>query len=181
MPILLTPETKSAIEVLIKTRPDSIPKQNNFVFARATNGPWTTMDHLRGWDCVTSNIREIEGSHRQTKSITSTKLRKYIATVSQTAALSEVDIDWLARHLGRVHHDFYCLHHSTTELAKVSCFSPLTLATWSKSLGKTWATCQWKVLLNHKFANGCQAACLTIIADRVKRPLCKGHFSFANE
>ena len=153
MPILLTPESKSAIEVLIKTQLDSIPKPNTFVFARATKG---SMDHLRGWDCMTSNVREIEGSLHQPKSITSTKLRKYIATVSQTAALSEVDIDWLARHLGhdvRVHHDFYRLHLSTTELAKVSCFSPLTLAKRSKSLGKTWATCQWKVLLNHKFAN----------------------------
>ena len=82
------------------------------------------MDHLRGWDCVTSNVREIvEGSLRQPKSITSTKLCRYIATVSQTAALSEADIDWLARQLGydvHVHHDFYHLHHSTTELAKVS-------------------------------------------------------------
>ncbi|KAK3724615.1 hypothetical protein QZH41_011044 [Actinostola sp. cb2023] len=49
--------------------------------------------------------------------------RKYIATVSQTAALTEVDVDWLARHLGhdvRVHREFYRLHESTAELAKVS-------------------------------------------------------------
>ena len=94
------------------------------------------MDHLRGWDCVSSNVKEIEGSLRQPKSITSTKLRKYIATVSQTAALSEVDIDWLARHLGhdvRVHREFYRLHHSTTELAKVS---KLLLAVDSGNLEK---------------------------------------------
>ena len=122
------------------------------------------MDHLRGWDCVTSNVREIvEGSLRQPKSITSTKLCRYIATVSQTAALSEVDIDWLARHLGHnvhVHYDFYHLHHSTTGLAKVS---KLLLAIDSGNLeqivGKTWAACQWKVLLNYKFANSCQTAC----------------------
>ena len=120
MPILLTPETKSAIEVLLKRRPDSIPKENTFVFARGTK---RSMDHLRGWDCVSNNVKEIEGVLRQPKSITSTKLRKYITTVSQTAALSEVDIDWLARHLGydvHIHREFYRLHHSTTELAKVS-------------------------------------------------------------
>jgi len=81
------------------------------------------MDHLRGWDCVSNNVKEIEGVLRQPKSITSTKLRKYIATVSQTAALREVDIDWLALHLGHdvhIHGEFYRLHHSTTELAKVS-------------------------------------------------------------
>ena len=133
MPILLTPETKSAIEVLLKRRPDSIPKENIFVFARATKG---SMDHLRGWDCVSSNVKEIEGVLRQPKSITSTKLRKYIATVSQTAALSEVDIDWLACHLGhdvRIHREFYRLHHSTTELAKVS---KLLLAVDSGNLEK---------------------------------------------
>jgi len=57
------------------------------------------------------------------EAITSTKLRKYIATVSQTAALTELDVDWLARHLGhdiRVHRQFYRLHESTAELAKVS-------------------------------------------------------------
>lgn len=43
--------------------------------------------------------------------------------VSQTAALTEVDVDWLARHLGhdiRVHCEFDRLHESSTELAKVS-------------------------------------------------------------
>ena len=43
--------------------------------------------------------------------------------MSQTAALTELDVDWLARHLGhdiRVHRQFYRLHESTTELAKVS-------------------------------------------------------------
>ena len=43
--------------------------------------------------------------------------------MSQTAALTELDVDWLARHLGhdiRVHRQFYRLHESTAELAKVS-------------------------------------------------------------
>ena len=133
MPILLTLETKSAIELLIERRPTSIPKENPFVFARATKG---SMDHLRGWDWVYSNVKEIEGSLRQPKSITSTKLRKYIATVSQTAALSEVDIDWLVRHLGHdvhIHREFCHLHHFTTELAKVS---KLLLAVDSGNLEK---------------------------------------------
>lgn len=95
------------------------------------------MNHLRGWDCVSNTVKEIEGVLRQPKSITSTKLRKFIATVSQTAPLSEVDIDWLARHLGhdvRTHRKFYRLHNSTTELAKVS---KLLLAVDSGNLEKT--------------------------------------------
>ncbi|KAK3735535.1 hypothetical protein QZH41_005012 [Actinostola sp. cb2023] len=49
--------------------------------------------------------------------------KKYIATVSQKASLTEVDVDWLTRHLGhdvRLHREFYRLHESTAELAKVS-------------------------------------------------------------
>lgn len=68
--------------------------------------------------------------------ITSTKLRKYIAMVSQTAAISKVDINWLACHLGhdvRVHREFYRPHHFTTELAKVS---ELLLAVASGNLEK---------------------------------------------
>ena len=43
--------------------------------------------------------------------------------MSQTAALTELDVGWLAHHLGhdiRVHRQFYCLHESTRKLAKVS-------------------------------------------------------------
>ena len=108
------------MELLIAKRPESIPEDNKFIFARATKG---SLGHLRGWDSVSDNVREIEASLKKPKDITSTKLRKYIATVSQAAALTEVDVDWLARHLGhdvRVHRDFYRLHESTTELAKVS-------------------------------------------------------------
>ena len=108
------------MELLIEKRPDSIPQENKFVFARATK---RSLGHLRGWDSVSDNVKEIQASLKKPKEITSTKLRKYIATVSQAAALTEVDIDWLARHLGhdvRVHREFYRLHESTAELAKVS-------------------------------------------------------------
>ena len=54
---------------------------------------------------------------------TSTHLRKYVATVSQVLDLQEKELDWLARHKGhdiRVHREYYRLHESTLELAKVS-------------------------------------------------------------
>ena len=72
---------------------------------------------------MSDNLKEIRVSLKKPKEIKSTKLRKYIATVSQAAALTEVDVDWLARILGhevRVHREFYRLHESTTELAKIS-------------------------------------------------------------
>ena len=60
MLILLTPETKLAIELLIERRPTNIPKETPFVFAGVTTKGST--DHLRGWDCVSSDVKEIEGS-----------------------------------------------------------------------------------------------------------------------
>ena len=50
-------------------------------------------------------------------------MRKYIGTISQVLSLKKTEVDWLARHLGhdiRVHRDFYRLHESTIEIAKVS-------------------------------------------------------------
>eukprot|EP00794_Sanderia_malayensis_P001366 gene1366-1510_t len=55
--------------------------------------------------------------------VKSTQLRKYVATVSQVIDLSESELDWLARHMGHdiaVHREYYRLHDSTLELAKVS-------------------------------------------------------------
>ena len=49
--------------------------------------------------------------------------QKYIATISQVLSLKETEVDWLARHFGhniQVHRDFYRLHESTSEIAKVS-------------------------------------------------------------
>ena len=56
-------------------------KRNTFVFARAIKG---SMDHLRGWDSVSSNVKEIEGSLHQPKSITSTKLQKCHSSLTET-------------------------------------------------------------------------------------------------
>lgn len=120
MPIIPTPETKSAIEILIAKRPSTIPQGNNFVFTCPTKN---SLGRIRGWDGVSASVKEVEGSLKSPKAITSTKLRKSIATISQTAALTQMDVDWLARHLDhniRIHREFYRLHESTAELAKVS-------------------------------------------------------------
>ena len=66
----------------------------------------------------------VEQCDRQNPSaIKSTKLRKYIAIVSQVIDLNGSELDWLARHRGHdiaVHREYYRLHESTVELSKVS-------------------------------------------------------------
>ncbi|XP_068707934.1 uncharacterized protein [Montipora foliosa] len=67
---------------------------------------------------VTSDELKLE----KPEAVTSTRLRKYVATVSQILDLQENELDWLARHLSHdisVHREYYRLHESTIELAKV--------------------------------------------------------------
>lgn len=80
-----------------------------------------SVSYIRGPDAlrlVVENVHLISP-----KSITSTKLRKYTATVCQVFNLQEREVDWLARHMGhdvRCHRDFYRLHESAVELTKIS-------------------------------------------------------------
>ncbi|XP_050514061.1 uncharacterized protein LOC126889627 [Diabrotica virgifera virgifera] len=118
VPVIITPELKSAIDLLIKTRSTvNISKNNPYIFAPAES----EIGHLRGHDCLKSMCNEVNLQHPEY--ITGTKLRKYIATVSQIFNLGKNEADWLARHLGhdiRVHRDFYRLHENAVEATKIS-------------------------------------------------------------
>jgi hypothetical protein len=119
VPILLTKEVIEAIDVLLKYRlAVGINDKNPYVFARVFG---SSLDHLRGCDCVRIVCRQ--ASLKNPDRICGTKLRKYVATVCQVFSLNDVEVDWLARHLGhdiRVHREYYRLHSATVELAKIS-------------------------------------------------------------
>ena len=121
VPVILTSEMTNSISLLIKTRKDvGIPEENPYVFARPSR---QSLEHLRACDCLRKFANECEPPLSSPENVTSTKLRKYIATISQVLCMNETEVDWLARHLGhniRVHRDFYRLHESTIEIAKVS-------------------------------------------------------------
>ena len=121
VPVILTPEVKDSIDLLNKTRKAvGVPKENPYVFARPNR---QSLEHMRGWDCLRKFAAECNPPLSNPTNVTSTKLRKYIATISQVLSLKETEVDWLARHLGhdiQVHRDFYRLHESTIEIAKVS-------------------------------------------------------------
>jgi len=119
VPVLLTVDLKNCIDTLNECRGSAgINPSNPFVFAR---GYRNSVRCLRGNDV----IREIctKADLSQPDLITSTRLRKYIATVAQLLCLADNECDWLATHLGhdyRVHKKFYRLTESVVELAKVS-------------------------------------------------------------
>ena len=54
--------------------------------------------------------------------VTSTNMRKYVATISQLVDMNETEMGWLAKHLGhdlQIHKDFYRMQDSTLEMAVV--------------------------------------------------------------
>ena len=96
-----------------------VEDSNVYVFADPTRN---SKKWLRGNDCMNKILNQIEGLKSPDR-FGSTQLRKYCATETQVADLSDNDLRWLADHLGYnldVHREFYRLRDSTIELAKVS-------------------------------------------------------------
>ena len=62
-----------------------------------------------------------EAGVQDEKCITSTSMRKYLATVAQVLNLKENEMDQVASHLGHdlhIHRRYYRLQESTVELTK---------------------------------------------------------------
>jgi hypothetical protein len=118
VPIIITPEVQRAIEILIKTRDEvGVHPDNPYVFAVNNDN---SKNNIRGCQAIANVVRHVE--LKNPEQLTSTKLRKYVATVSQIVDMNEAEIGWLARHLGhdiQIHKDFYRLQESTIEMAIV--------------------------------------------------------------
>jgi hypothetical protein len=81
VPIILTPELKTRIDLINSLRSAvGINEKNPYVFARAYRD---SVECLRGWDCLRCSALECEPKLQNPGAITSTKLRKYIATITQ--------------------------------------------------------------------------------------------------
>ena len=120
VPVMLNIDEVHGVQALINHRSTvGVAPGNLFVFAAPTRG---SNKSLRGHDCmkkVLDSVLDLKAPER----IHSTELRKFCATVSQIADLSENDLRWLADHLGHdisVHREYYRLKESTVELSKVS-------------------------------------------------------------
>lgn len=84
--VLLPPECKAAMEVLLKCRDSSCaPLSNKFIFARQCAD--TPISGITTMKALVQECSNLEKPDR----ITSTKLRKYIATVSQVIYFFSAD------------------------------------------------------------------------------------------
>lgn len=100
VPILLTPDMLESMELLVKTRSDcDVLDDNEFMFGRPKG-----LGHFRGSDAIRQIAQCCGAKHPE--SLSSTKLRKHIATMSKVLNLKDNEMDDLADFLGhdiRVH------------------------------------------------------------------------------
>ena len=119
VPVILSKETKQALDTIIEYRSHvGVCKSNIFVFARRNADSVT---HIRGCDAMKKIVAEIR--LQNPTSLSSTNLRKHIATMSQLANLKDNELDIVANFLGhdiRTHREYYRLPTSTIQVAKVT-------------------------------------------------------------
>ena len=117
VPVLLTPDMIAAMDLLMKSMKEcQVHKENVYMFARPG-----VLSHYRGSDCFRKYAKQCGAKNPE--ALTSTRLRKQVATLSTLLNLKENEMDQLATFLGhdiRVHREFYRLPESTLQLAKVS-------------------------------------------------------------
>ncbi len=116
VPVILTTQMVEYIDILIESRPSSIA--STYLFARP--GVGATTPHR-----CSDALRKFAHSCGATcpERLTSTKLRKHIATMCQLLNLKKNELDIIAKFMGHdiiVHRDFYRLSQETLQLAKVS-------------------------------------------------------------
>lgn len=117
VPILLTPDMMASMDLLVKTRQScDVPDENYFLFGRPQ-----ALSHFRGSDVIRQIAQSCGASHPE--ALSSTKLRKHMATMSKVLNLKDNEMDNLADFLGhdiRVHRQYYRLPEGTLQLAKIS-------------------------------------------------------------
>ncbi|XP_074544700.1 uncharacterized protein LOC141804256 [Halichoeres trimaculatus] len=117
VPVLLSPEMVSSIQLLVNYRRKcEVPDENLYLFGRPE-----AESHLRGSDAIRAMACECGAKDPQT--LTSTRLRKQMATMSQVLNLRDNEQDCLADFMGhniRVHRQYYRLPEGTLQVAKVA-------------------------------------------------------------
>ena len=91
VPILFTPSMQRSIDFLIKTRKDVGVHDNHYLFPRSSFG---SLFPIRSSNSLYSFFRECGAT--KPENITSTKLRKHVATVSQILNLEENELETMA-------------------------------------------------------------------------------------
>ncbi len=111
VPIMFTPCIQRSIHFLMKTRKDvGVHDNNHYLFPRSSFGSLFPIRSSKSWE--NKRISPLENVLCKTENITSTKLRKYVATVSQILTLEENELETMEKFMGHdinIHRAFYRL------------------------------------------------------------------------
>lgn len=117
VPVLLSQEMQQSLDLLVNKRQEcGVPKENIHLFARPS-----AMACYSGSDCLCHFANTCGAKSQGT--LTSTKLRKQNANLSQVLNLSNTELDQLANFFGhdiRFHCQFYRLPEGILQLTKIS-------------------------------------------------------------
>lgn len=117
VPLLLTPVMRESLSLLTEKRQEcEVLDENGFLFALPHSAHC-----LQGGRCLKKFVDEC--NVKNPKALTSTKLRKHIATLSTVLNLKTNELDQLADFLGHnidVHRQHYRLPEGTLQMAKIS-------------------------------------------------------------
>lgn len=115
VPVLFTSDMEKSTNLMLQVRHHFIEENNLFLFA---NSKVTTA--INGYKAIYKHVR-IAGV-KNPQSLTSTKLRKHLATMSQLINLSTQDLEQLDTFMGHtsdIHKVYYRLPNDVYQLAKV--------------------------------------------------------------
>lgn len=115
VPVILTDEMQKHLSTVLQIR-DELGIKSPLIFIK----PQSSCP-VRGSDCLRKLSKACRAKCPET--LTSTKLRKHLATMTQLLGFSETNLDVLAKFMGhdiRIHRQFYRLPENTVKLAKVT-------------------------------------------------------------
>lgn len=116
VPILLTEEMISWIDKLLEARASFVPASNKYLFASCGE-----QSHFRGSDALRKFA--LLSQAKRPHLLTSTKLRKNVASMAQVLSLKHHELDSLATFMGhdiRVHAEFYRMPLDVVQIARIS-------------------------------------------------------------
>ena len=116
-PVLLTETMVAALDILEETRIEcGVTPSNPFVFASRGSAD----SHMNSWHAMNKLSQEAGCKHPQL--VSSSRLRKYMATVCQILDFEDFELEWLSKHLAHdinTHKQHYRQHDATVEIAKI--------------------------------------------------------------
>nr|CAI5835699.1 unnamed protein product [Callosobruchus analis] len=116
VPVLFSSDVQEHIKYILEVRDHFVPKDNPYLFAAARSA-----SHLIGYKILMKHAKR--SGAKNPSAITSTCLRKHLATLSQLFNLSEGEIEQLATFMGHtagVHKSSYRLPDDIYQTAKIS-------------------------------------------------------------